>query len=167
MEPENWITLISIASTTALAVLSAEGLTFASRARRKAKAAAEVASALPEGSEARAVALALAELEVERWRARVAPTRDESQAKWVRFNRIASLGGAILASVISMSVGVLTLLRDERTTSAAPAGDELTLVAVVTVLVTLSGVVVGVSTALRGMVEVRVKGRVRRRRDRL
>lgn len=101
MNAENWISLVGTAATLLVGVLAAEGLTFKSRARRRAKLAAEVVSGLPEGSEARSIALSLAELEVRRWRRYAAPTPAENAQKAGRLNLWASIIGAIGVSLVA------------------------------------------------------------------
>ncbi|MCB5993209.1 hypothetical protein [Janibacter melonis] len=67
-----------------LGLVSIEGVTAHSRARRRARAAADVASLLPEGSAAREVALEIAGREVEFWRRHAAPTPDEAYLRWIK-----------------------------------------------------------------------------------
>lgn len=109
MNSDNWIDLAVTAVTLLVGVLAAEGLTFKSRARRRAKLAAEVVSALPENTMAHSIALSIAEHEVGRWRLYAAPTpaeRAQKAQRWERLNLWASvIGGSAtgMAAVIAVA----------------------------------------------------------------
>ncbi|WP_191564902.1 hypothetical protein [Janibacter melonis] len=68
---------------TLLGLLSIEGLTAQSRARRRVKAAADVVTALPEGT-SRDLATEILHRETEHWRRRSAPTYEESRLAFRR-----------------------------------------------------------------------------------
>lgn len=88
-----------------VAVLSflvvAEGLSSATRARRRAKESAEVAAALPDGPD-RDTALAIASQEVQVWRRQnLTPGERKTAQRWV--SRVVFVLGLLLLAVVVLS----------------------------------------------------------------